>query len=266
VEAGDLFESHTVAEGELRLEPVLTELEEGLKDATMQAKKVEAALRRWRKACSVGHVADLKKHGDAACDALKRLGETLERLAEWRFDDQRYLQEGHWQREIADLLKEKHAIRARIEGRELVCSPTALRARPADRVLTQGKKAVKGIRPSCVAEMLASARHRLQEAKTAELLECLYLAWKARRHPESTLISLKDAYETFCLAPGWKKENSESAFAESVLALHQSTERITRDGRRLQFEFQQGTAKPRDLIIVRDAEGRELRFLGVHFV
>lgn len=272
MEAGGLFASGTVTadqepiQGELFLEPALAELEDGLKDALSQAAKVSSALKQWRKSCAVGHMAQIKKNAETARDAATRLQEAVAALSRWSFDVERYLQEGHWQKEIASALQERHGMRARIEGSELVSTPVALRARPADGALSQGKKRVPEIRPSFVADRLASTRRRLQEAKTAELLEALYGAWKARRNPQTQLLGLKEAYEVFCLAPGWRKENSKSAFAESITALHQSGEQVTRDGRRLHFEFQQGTSRQQDMIIVRDAEGRELRFLGVHFV
>lgn len=271
METGELFASNTIAEqqhageGELCLEPALAKLEEDLTDALSQAAKVNSALKQWRKSCAVGHMAQMKKHSEAARDVVARLQKAVAALSQWSFDVDRYLKEGHWQKEIAGLLQEKHAMRALIQGSELVSTPVALRARPAVGVLSQGRKRLAEIRPSVVADNLAATRRRLQEAKTAELLEALYKAWKARRYQESPIIRLKDAYETFCLAPGWKEDNSESAFAESVLALYQSQEHVARDGHRLQFEFQQGTAKPRDLLIVHDAEGRELRFLGVRF-
>jgi hypothetical protein len=260
-----LFEATSRAD--LLLEPALEAQQKRLEELRKQANGCLVAVKHWLKACESGDVVGMERASRAASDAEAPLSSAIASVAAgWTFDVERYLSEGHWLAEVKAIAAERHSIRVRIDGGELICAPISLVARSPYRRLSVGRKPWPNIRPTVIARELEKARARLKDAKSQEFLESLYAAWKARPNPDLPVLKFTQAYSVFCLAPGWKRENSPASYAEAVLALAKSGLPATRDGTRFQFEFPSEKTKEREVLAVRDEDGREIRYVGVRFI
>lgn len=232
-----------------------------------QARKLQGALKRWHKALVTGDIGAMEKAVRAAQEIPTPLADSVDAVARaWRFDVERYLADGSWLREISETAADKHSIRVKIEGDELICSPIALTARPQTKSLHDGKKGWSQIRPTIVAAEIRKARERMKDSRTQELLESLYAAWKARPMADAPIITLKQAYDTFSMAPGWKKGNSPAWYKEAVLALVKSDIQTTRDGTRFQLESPAASVKASEVLEMREEDGRVKRYVSIRFI
>ena len=124
----------------MKLEEALQGHEERVDALLKSAKKYEAALKGWKKACQTGHLANRQKQASLAAELAPSLvAPTVETAAGWDFDVRNYLESDAWRREVQEAAAERHSLRVQEEGDTLISSPVVLRAQPARLALQIGK-------------------------------------------------------------------------------------------------------------------------------
>lgn len=255
-------------EAELKLEPVLAAHQQEVERLAKSLKRLGAAVRAWKKACVMGHMVNRARSAQAAVQQLEELGESAREAADsWEFDVQAYLESPEWRREVIEAARARHGMRVHDDeaGSQLLSTPVAVQAQPAREALRIGRASWPAIRPSAVADELKRLRDRLSESNSQEFLESLYAACQWQKRDDRLFITFRKAYELFCLAPGYRKENPRSVFGMQIYALHRSGTHTTRSGKAIQWEWPSGKPQDRDIFEVRAEDGRQLRFYGIWF-
>ncbi|MBM3456937.1 MAG: hypothetical protein FJX77_00160 [Armatimonadetes bacterium] len=148
---------------------------------------------------------------------------------------------------------------------QLLSSPIAVQSLPGREALRIGRQNWPKLRPSVVAAELRRLRERVGAAGAQELADRLYDACRREEKDGRAFITFRTAYDLFCLAPDWKKENPPAAFAVALHSLYVSDVKSTRSGKALQWEWPGGKVRPADIFPVRAEDGREMRYYGVWF-
>ncbi len=239
-----------------------------MRSAAKAVDGLRKALKAWEKAAAEGHLANRRKADDAAARSLAEVRTSIEAAQEsWRFVPSAYLQGGHWRQEVVEAAQARYGLRVLDDpatGR-LISSPITVQAVPAREILRIGKQSWPAIRPTVVAAELKRLRDRLSAAGSQELAERLFEACRREARDGRMSISFRTAYDLFCLAPDWKRENSPTVFAQSLHALFMSDVKTTRSGKLLQWDWPTGNPKPADIFSVRAEDGREMRYFAIWF-
>lgn len=253
--------SNGVTSRAMRLEPLLEAQDARLSKLQKEYATLGLLLKKWQKASASGELGALSKTGDEIVQAASRLSESVRTVREeWNVEGD-YLGEGHWLDEIEEIARGAD-LRVLRDGETLVAPPSTLRIDKS--VLKLNGDTKKGVRPSAlVAEMKRIAEKQPTGGK--DFLESLYGAWKVRRENSDSVLRLREAYETFSLAPGWKTENTRNNFAQRLYALHSSGVYTTRDGTPFNLQEPSGATKPDEVFRVRGRDGREIVYWGIGF-
>jgi len=252
------------------LEAALIEQEKTVEAVLKTAGGLVSALKSWKKAASEGNLAERQKQAVKSADLASSLAEPVKAAGDsWSFDVRTYLGSDQWQNEIQAAAQQADH-RLFLEGSDLISSPIVVTSDPARGVIRLGKQRWTKLRPSIVVNELKRLRERGEKDKRIlDFLDKLYEASKYldnNPRPDGAVkAKLRDIYELFCIAPGWKRENSESAFAQDLYALHRSEVRVSRGNKKYEFEFPSGQPKSRDIFDVIDETGRPLRYYMIHF-
>ena len=250
----------------MTLEEALQEHEERVDALLKSARKYEAALKSWKKACQLGHMANRQKQAALAMELAPALAAPALEVADaWRFDVRAYLESDAWRREVQTASAERHSLRVLEEGDTLISSPVMVRAQPARMALQIGKTGWPGIRPKIVAAELKRLRDKTSSANSLEFLEGLHAACARVTRPDVMFAKLRDIYDLFSITPGWKKDNPPAVFGQQVYALHRSGITSTRAGNTFEFEYPSGKIKERDIFAVVSEDGRTIRYYGIWF-
>ncbi len=253
------------------LEEALSDHEGQVDSLLKQCSKLTAALKGWKRACSDGAINDRQKHADQASSIALQFGPAIQGVArQWTFDSREYLSSDVWQNELIEVAAKHSSLRVFLEGGELVSSPVVLRPDPSRACLRLGKVRWSKLRPRRIVDELVKLKDRGERQNVQEFLDALYASveYLNRNKPQlgSTVYAkLRDVYDLFSLTPGWKKENSEAAFAQYLYALDRSETRMTRSGKMYDLERAAGQPKARDLFAVVAEDGRTIRYYGIHF-
>ena len=245
----------------MRLEPLLESQDARLAKLQKDYGSLGSLLKKWQKASSSGELGTLSKTSDDAVQAATRLSDSIRAVREeWSVDGD-YLGEGHWLDEIEEIARGAD-LRVLRDGETLIAPPSALRIEKG--ALKLNGETRKGVRPSVlVAEMKRITEKQPSGGK--DFLESLYGAWKVRREKIDSVLRLREAFETFTLAPGWKSENTRNSFAQRLYALHTSGVYTTKDGTPFNLQEPSGGIKPDDVFRVRGHDGREIVYWGIGF-
>ncbi|MCK6499699.1 MAG: hypothetical protein L6Q38_09495, partial [Nitrospira sp.] len=185
------------------------------------AQQFISALKGWKRACVEGSVGDRQKHSERAV-AISTLIEPSVREAAsgWSFNARDYLASDDWHNELIEAAS-RHPSTPNIlsEGSELVCPPVVIRSEPGRASLRLGKARWTKLRPRKVIDELLRIRQRSEKQNVQEFLDSLWTATQylnrgKQLETNTAYAKLRDIYDLFCLTPGWKKENSETAFAQ----------------------------------------------------
>jgi hypothetical protein len=248
------------------LTDVLRDDEQRVDELIKAAGNYLKALRGWKKACQTGHLAEREKFAQAAGAQVQQLVQpALERADAWRFDERQYFESGAWLQELqAECVKA--GLTTLTEDDALICPPVVVRAQAGRRRLMLGRQPWPTLDPVKTAGELK--RLADQAASTPEMqrfLNHLYDASKRALGPNG-VAKLRDVYELFALAPGWKKENPEASFARQIYALHHHGRELrTRDGKAIEYEEPSGRVKDRDIFSVISHDGNLIRYYGIRF-
>lgn len=243
----------------------LREDEERVDALLKSAKKYLAALQAWKKSAQTGNYVARQKAVETARQTAPTLSSPVEDAADaWSYDVAAWLQ--------TDALREIQEAGSRIglrtlrDGETLVAPPVVVRAIPTRNALKIGKDNRTNLRPRVVAEELKKLRDRKSAAGSAEFLECLYGIWRKVSSKENPAARFRDIYDYFSLTPGWKKDNPEGAFGQSLYALQTSGLRMTRKEVPFQIEWPSGNVKDKDLFTVYAEDGKPLRYYAIRFM
>ncbi|MCW5933486.1 MAG: hypothetical protein KIT45_04195 [Fimbriimonadia bacterium] len=257
----------------MRLEDALQAHEEQVDTLLKEASKYLGALKKWKKACQLGHVGDLQKSRDQARSQAESVKELTQKAANhWQFDLPAYLTGEAWREELIEIARDRHGLRLLSELDIVLASPFAVKSQPGRARLLIGKQPWSRLRPSVVADELKRLKESVQEKAAQEFLEGLYRACEYLNQPkkderrETIFAKFSDIYDLFCLTPDWKRDNSTSVFAQSIYALHLSQVKMTKKGIRFDIEHPSGNPKARDIFDVVSEDGRSIRYYGIHFV
>ena len=252
----------------IRLADALQEQEAQVDTLLKSANKYLGALKAWKKACQLGHIANLQKAAVQAEDLIAALPiPTAETRSAWNFDIRSYLETPAWRKEIQEAAQAKFGMRVLEEGDTLISSPVVVRSQPGSGRLMLGKVGWPTIQPALVAAELKRLRDRAAAANSVEFLEGLYAATQhLSKTPARPFASFKEIYDLFSLTPGWKKENPSAAFGQAIYALHRSETNMTRSSRRFEIEYPTGNVKDKDCFIVISEDGRPIKYYGIQFL
>ncbi len=139
-----------------------------------------------------------------------------------------------------------------------------MRSQPGRNAFTLGKVIWTNVRPRVVAAELKKLRDRTKDANSQEFLESLYGA-NEQLKGSVDFVKFRDIYDLFCLAPGYKKENSLAAFSQQIYALNMSEIATTRKGVKYGIESPTSGAKDRDILTVISEDGRPLSYYSIWF-
>lgn len=258
--------NQTARNDETPLEEALEREEAAVETLIKQATKYLTALKAWKKAAQQGNVTNRAKQADLACSLAPQLvSATTEAAAGWAFDATQWLGSEAWIREIEEACN-RISVRTLREGEALICPPVVVRAQPSRGAVKIGKDVDPCIRPAVVASTLKTIRDRKSASGSAEFLECLYGVWKHMRTKDTPVARFRDIYAQYSMTPGWKKENPEQAFGQSLYALQRSGLTMTKKGILYQMEWPSGNAKDKDLFTVYAEDGKPIRYYGIRFV
>ncbi len=271
----ELFDRDTSTQGSRdgagSLEQALAEHQQRVEALLKSAGSYVKALRDWKKACQLGHMANRKKAADQATELAPGLAApTAEAAAAWDFDVRAYLEGEAWRRELQAACAES-GLRVLEEEETLISPPIIARSQPGPSRLLLGKVAWPTLHPTVTAAYLK----RLNEKSAAstrvlqQFLNALYDGCK-KICPGRPSARFRDLYDLYDLAPGWARENSPASFAQQIYALHRAREesrvRMTRDGKTFELEYATGDDKgKRSIFSIVSDDGRPIRYYGIWF-
>lgn len=269
---GDLWETPgeepglRAGTGGALLEDALETESERVAPLVKQASRLLSALKAWGKAADYGHTANRDKASAQARSLAAELSIGVAEAADqWGFDVRQYLESGRWREEIRTAAAEQLGLKTIPEGDYLLSPPVVVRALPASSALRLGKIRWQSLRPRVVAGELKRLREGALTGASQDFLESLYQAARRKNGSTNPFILFREAYELFCIAPGYKKENSKADFGLSIYALHKSATNATRSGVQFQFEWPAAKRKESDVFTVIAEDGSPLRYYGIQF-
>lgn len=226
------------------------------------------ALKAWKKACQLGHMANRQKQGQIAVElAPPTLKDAAEEVAQsWCFDVEEYLRGEQWRRELI-AVAEKNGLLVidDLQTEILLSSPVVIRAIPAAKALSIDKQKWTAIRPTTIAKELKRLRDRVLLANSQTFLDSLFLAYKRNSRPNEVFVKLRVIYDQFCETPGWKRDNPPLVFGQNIYALQRSGIRTTRSGDTFEIITPSANARERDIFSVIAEDGHTNRYYGIRF-
>ncbi len=248
------------------LEPALQAETGRLAPVVKQASRLTVLLKGWSRALEHGNTVKRARAAEQALSLASDLEASVRDVAQsWSFDVRGYLEDGSWREELRQTAAEEYSLKTIPEGDYLLSSPVVVRAQPANSALAIGKTRSQDIRPRVVAQELKKLREKSLTASSQEFLECLFRVAQQATVTGVIAIRFRDAYDRFCLAPGFQKDNPPSAFAQAIYSLHKSGIRTTKRGSPFEFEYPAANAREKDIFTVIAEDGRPIRYYGIHF-
>lgn len=249
----------------MSLEESLQQHEDAVDGLLKSIKKYHSAVNGWKTACKSGHIGNIQKASALADELSQTLPrDTRDVKDTWDFDVRAYLESDAWIDEL-QVAASGNALRTIQDNDTLISSPVTVRSQPSRGTLLLGKVNWATIRPHIVADELKRLRDKTLAANSQKFLESLYGAGVYLTGKKEMFVKFRDIYDLFCLAPDYKKDNSEAAFAQKIYALHRSGLDMTRAGRRFAFELPSGSFKERDIFTVIAEDGHLIRYYGISF-
>lgn len=220
------------------------------------------ALRDWERQSADGALPGRERAATKAAELARGLAAPLADAAgAFDFDLADYLGTDAWREELHTVASEA-GLKLLEEGEQLICSPVVIRAQPASGRLMIGKRSWTKLHPDRVVEQLRKLQEQGSTRSAAETLRALHQVWLYKQRP--AMLKLREAYELFCLTPGYKREVPETLFAQRLRGLEVSGLTDIK-GDRLHFEWPSANVKARDVITFLDEHGRAVKYYGVSF-
>jgi hypothetical protein len=252
-----------------RLEDALGRSEGAAEASLRAAATATRAIKAVRAAAHVGNLRELRPAMQEAAKAVAALEAQLQRtIASWDVDEERYLREGAFVRELLEAARQLD-VRIFERDERLFCYPALLRVQPTERTGLIDRQRTRRLRPSVLAAELADLQRRPPRFKSADFLESLFDAYRARRGRDGfdrgIAERLVDIYDLLTLLPGQQREYSRQEFARDVYLLDRSGETTTREGYTVSFPSSTGTRSARATITVVTEAGQEKSYYAIAF-
>ena len=238
-----------------------------LKSATNIAKLAKDL----QKAARVGNIAAIKRSAerlDGALDALRQ--EVANAVATWPFEDggeAEYLKE-HYAVELRSVAEKNGLVIYERDGR-LISYPSIVRIFPGEHAIGIDKKKVSTLRPSYLADLLASNQKKQPRFRSEAFLESLYKVYLQFAEPTGLLkepvMPLARIYEIFTSLPGSNREYDRTEFARSLYFLESNGPSHTRSGARVSFPSSTGTRSARGTFPFVGPDGQVITYYGIRF-
>lgn len=137
----------------------------------------------------------------------------------------------------------RQGLAIRRQDESIVASPSLIRLLPGRRAVAIDKKAVTGIRPSRLVQLLKANAAKKPRSAPERFLEVLYSAYErlADADQASGVVTLYDAYKLLTLMPEWRKEYTPADFGRDLYFLDRSGTTLARSGARVSFPASTGT-------------------------
>ncbi|MBI4289306.1 MAG: hypothetical protein HY671_12880 [Chloroflexi bacterium] len=255
------------------LEKALAKTEEDANVSIKAAQAVVAALRRFHNAAKLGNLKELHATIESAEKAELGLRQQIATSkAGWNFNEDAYLSDGSFVREILDTSRQK-GVSIFERDERLYCYPVLVRVLPGERAVQIEKTRDRSLRPAVLVDHLKELQKRPPRFQPKTFLEALYEAYRvAVRSREKglmpaagTVIPLLEIYGLLTLLPGQSKEYSQQEFARDIYLLDRSGEAVAKDGARVSFPASTGTKAPSRALSVINEQGEEKRYYGIAF-
>lgn len=247
------------------MEQAFTEVDAAIAGLIKEANRYLSALKSLQTENSAGNVVGIAK----AAEQAGRLRDELQHPAQVKIVEApeavAWLASDAWRREIGDALRAHGLAVIEDSSGALLCPPVALVAHPNKTAIMVGRSLVRTIRPDPLALKIKPLRDRDAGTKTPEFLDKLHEATLQIAGATDRRATFRRIYAQFCIAPGWKKDNSELEFGQQIYALRESGIQTTKDGTRYQIQEPSGKVKRSDIFIVYGADGREHEFYAIRF-
>ena len=261
-----------------REESMTTSFEQACSDteaaaaATLKSAMELAKLARsLQKAAKEGNVAAIKRETsrvDGALDTLRQ--EVANAVATWPFGDggeAEYLRE-HYAVELQNIA-EKNGLAIYERDGSLISYPSIVRIFPGDHAIRIDKKKVSTLRPSYLAEVLASNQKKQPRFRSDLFLESLYKVYRQFAEPGGLLkepvMPLARIYEIFTSLPGSSREYDRTEFARSLYFLEINGPSHTKSGARVSFPSSTGTRSARGTFPFVGPDGQVITYYGIQF-
>lgn len=235
------------------------------------AQTVVLALKKYRKALTVGNLKEL----DMAMNEVEKVEFALRQQiattkAGWDFDVDSYLNSDAFIKEVLATAEQK-GVRIFERDDRLYSYPVLVRIVPSERLVRIDKTREKRLRPTVLVNNLKELQKKPPRFRPEAFLEALYTAYKkavqlkGKGLPMSgTVISLLEIYELFTLLPGQSKEYSRQEFARDIYLLDRSGVTATRKGAKVSLSAGSGRLPTRTLSIINE-RGEEKLYYGISF-
>jgi hypothetical protein len=200
------------------LEEALDQQTARLAELIKGVKEYQKSLGAWDKALRSGNLVAMRREAEQSKALAAPLPARTEAvMAAWSFDLRDYLEGLAWREELQAVAANIAGLRVLPgDGNQMLAPPLVVRALPDTGRLRLGRVLTNDLRPSFVAQRLSAQRAKAEAAGVKDLLRSLY---GVRPAAVGGTRKLAEAYERFCAAPGWKRDNSPEVFAQALYAL-----------------------------------------------
>ena len=257
------------------LENALRELEGAVDVALKDAKSVQSAIAKARKAAVAGELRSIDRSLSAALTAASDMQRSVQSAQTgWTFASERHFAEGGFQ---AELLEAASASGLQIFERDgrIYCYPMLITVNARDLAVMIDRKPERRVRPSALVRILADRQKQPQRFPVGQFLETLWSAyglvavgqdrsWKVDQSKRGPVVPLVDIYDALTLRPGASRDYPMPEFTRDIHLLDRQPDLATRDGWRFSLPAATATKGGRRLMVV-DQEGRERIYVGISF-
>ena len=237
----------------------------GLKAAAAVTRELRKALAGAR----TGQVRDARRALAAAQATASALAEETRALHDgFDIDEQAYLASGAYTKELL-AAAEARGVSIFEEDDRLLCYPSLLRVLPGEAAVEIDKVRERRLRPSVLADLLATTQERAPRFKAEAFLDTLRAAYELVAASEGKkvdgVVRLVDIWTVLTLLPGQRGQYSKQEFARDLYLLDQSGVTATaRSRRRLRWSASTGT-KGAGVLVTVSRDGQQQRYWGVSF-
>ncbi|MCC7367990.1 MAG: hypothetical protein IT306_06185 [Chloroflexi bacterium] len=260
------------AQAAVTLEGALADSEAAADRALTAAAQLTRALRQLRGAAQHGHLRNLRSSLGAvaqAADAARAAA--LDAAASWTLDDEAYLADGSFTREV---LESARAAGLQLFERDerMYCYPVLVRVAAAERSVFVDRARERRIRPSVLVRLLRDIQQRPPRFRPDAFMESLFTAYSflvQRRGPDALAAGhperLAEVYALMTLAPGAARDYSTQEFARDIYLLDRGGVTTTRRGYVVSFPASTGARSSGPALRVVTESGQEKVYYSIAF-
>jgi len=256
---------------EAGLERALSQTEAEADAALLAAAAATRAIKRARSAAQLGNLRELPSALVASEQAVATLQSQLARTVQsWDFDEETYLSDGSFTRELLDTAKGMN-VRMFEQDERLYCYPALVRILPGERAVLIDRDRERRLRPKVLVARLQAIQRRPPRFKPDAFLETLHKAYTvlAARHGKDArgrgvAEPLVDVYQLLTLLPGQAREYSRQEFARDIYLLDRSDVTATRGGQVISLPASTGTRSSGVIRVITES-GEEKTYYAIAF-